>query len=78
MIPVVISSFGTLPIGVVKGLEKLEVGGRAKTIQATALLRSAKILRRVLETCCHSNFNGKPSANAGVKNSQRSEIIIIK
>ena len=35
------------------------------------------ILRRVLETCCHSDSRGKPSANAGVKNSQMSKMIII-
>ena len=33
-----------------KGLEDLEVGGRVETIQTTALLRKARILRRVLET----------------------------
>ena len=32
------------------GLEDLEVGGRVETIQTTALLRTARILRRVLET----------------------------
>ena len=41
-------------------------------IQTTALLRSAIILKRLEETCCHSNSSEKPSANAGVKNSQRS------
>ena len=33
-----------------KGLEDLEVGGRVETMQTTALLRTARILRRVLET----------------------------
>ena len=36
--------------GLFKGLEELEVGGRVETIQTTTLLRTAKILRRVLET----------------------------
>ena len=36
--------------GLLKGLEGLEVGGRVETIQTTALLRTARILRRVLET----------------------------
>ena len=36
--------------GILKGLEDLEVGGRVETIQTTALLRTARILRRVLET----------------------------
>ena len=34
----------------IKGLEDLEVGGRVETIQTTALLKTARILRRVLET----------------------------
>ena len=33
----------------IKGLEDLEVGGQVETIQMTALLRTARILRRVLE-----------------------------
>ena len=42
--------FGTITKGILKGLEDLEVGGRVETIQMTALLRTARILRRVLET----------------------------
>ena len=37
-------------IGALNGLEDLEVSGRIETIQMTALLRTARILRRVLET----------------------------
>ena len=40
----------TVNKGVLKGLEDLEVGGRVETIQTTVLLRTARILRRVLET----------------------------
>ena len=43
-------TFGTVTKGLLKGLEDLEVGGRVETIQTTALLRTARILRRVLET----------------------------
>ena len=50
IIPIVISAFGTVTKGLLKGLEDLEVGGRVETIQTTALLRTARILRRVLET----------------------------
>ena len=50
IIPIVIGAFGTVSKGLLKGLEDLEVGGRVETIQMTALLRSARILRRVLET----------------------------
>ena len=61
----------------IQGLEDLEIRGRVETIQATALLRLARILRRVPETCCLSNSSEKLSANAGVKNAKRSKIIIM-
>ena len=50
IIPIVIGAFGTVTKGLLKGLEDLEVGGRAETIQTTALLETDRILRRVLET----------------------------
>ncbi len=50
IIPIVIGAFGTVTKGLLKGLEDLEVGERVKTIQTTALLKTARILRRVLET----------------------------
>ena len=50
IIPIVIGAFGTVTEGLLKGLEDLEVGGRVETIQTTALLRTARILRKVLET----------------------------
>ena len=50
IIPIVIGAFGTVTKGLLKSLEDLEVGSRVKTIQTTALLKTARILRRVLET----------------------------
>ena len=50
IVPVVIGALGTITKGLLKGLEDLEIGGRVETIQTTALLRTARILRRVLET----------------------------
>ena len=50
IIPKGIGAFGTVTKRRLKGLEHLEVGGGVETIQTTALLRTAKILRRVLET----------------------------
>ena len=47
VIPIVI---GTVTKGLVQRLEDLEIRGRVETIKTTALLRSARILRRVLET----------------------------
>ena len=50
VIPNIIGTLGMVPKGLKRGLEELETGGRIETIQTTALLRSAKILRRILET----------------------------
>ena len=50
IIPIVIGAFGTVTKGLLKGLGDLEVGGWVGAIQTTALLRTARILRRVLET----------------------------
>ena len=72
IIPIVIGAFGTVTKRLLKGLEDLEVGDRVETIQTTALLKTARILRRVLETwgnCCHSISSERPPANADVKNS---------
>ena len=45
IVPIVIGAFWLL-----KGLEDLEVGDRVETIQTKALLKTARILRRVLVT----------------------------
>ncbi len=50
IIPIVIGAFGPVTKGLLKGLGDLEVGSRVETIQTTALLKTARILRRVLET----------------------------
>ena len=50
IIPIGIGAFGKVTKGLLKGLEDLEVGVRVEIIQTTALLRTARILRRVLET----------------------------
>ena len=49
-IPIIIDALGTVTKGLIKGQEDLEIKGRVETIHTTALLRSARILRRVLET----------------------------
>ena len=48
--PIMIGAFGTVTKGILKRLEDLVVGGLVETIQTTVLLRTARILRRVLET----------------------------
>ena len=50
IIPIVIGAFGTETKRFLKCLGDLEVGGRVETIQTTALLKTDRILRRVLET----------------------------
>ena len=49
-IPIVIGALGTVTKGLIKELEDLEIRGRVENIQTIALLRLARILRRVLET----------------------------
>ena len=49
-VPIVIGAFGTITKRLLKGLEDFEVGRRVETIQMTALLKTARILWRVLET----------------------------
>ena len=50
VIPIVVGALGTIPKGLVKGLENLEIRGQLEITQTTALLILASILRRVLET----------------------------
>ena len=50
MISIVIGAFAVVTKRLLKRLEDLEVGGRVEPIQTTILLRTARILRRVLET----------------------------
>ena len=50
IVPIAIGAFGTITKGLLKGLEDLEADGQVETIQMTAMLRTARILRRVLET----------------------------
>ena len=50
IIPIVIGASRTVTKGLLKGLEDLEFGGRVETIYTTALMRMARILRRLLET----------------------------
>ena len=50
VIPIVIGALSTATKGLIRGLKKLEIRERVDTIQTTALLRSARIVRRVQET----------------------------
>ena len=50
VIPTVISVLRTIPKGLVKEMEDLEIRSQVETIQITAFLRSARILTRIQET----------------------------
>ena len=50
VIPIVISAFCIVIKELVQGRKDLEIRGLVETIQTTAILRLARILRRVLET----------------------------
>ena len=45
IIPIVINALGTVTKGLVQGLADLDIMGRVETIQTTALLRSAGIMK---------------------------------
>ena len=63
-----------------KGLEVLEIGGRAETIETTTLFRSVRIVEessRPEETCSDSDTSGKPSVNADGQNSHGIIIMMI-
>ena len=74
VIPIVVGALSIVTKGLIKGLEVLSIRGRVETIQTAALLRLARMLRRVLETCYLLNSGGKQSTNAAIKNSQRRKI----
>ena len=50
VIPTVIVELGTIPKGLVKGLEDYEIRRQAEIIQNATLLRLTGIMRRILET----------------------------
>ena len=73
IVPIVIGAFGTITKGLLKGPEDSEVGGQVETIQMTTLLRTARILRRVLETWGDSlslKLQRKPISYTDGKNSK--------
>ena len=74
--PIVTGALGSVTKRLIQRLEFLEIRGRVETIKTTALLRSERIQRRVLETWGYLlSFSEKPSADAGVKNSQMSKYL---
>ena len=68
IVPIAIGAFGTVTKRLLKGLENLKVGGRVEIIQTTTLLRTTRILGRVLKTwnLLSLKLHWKPSANTDV------------
>ena len=64
VVPIVVVTLGTLRKFLENELKELKIEVRIKTIQDTekSLING--------ETCCHSDSNEKPPADAGGKNSQ--------
>ena len=76
VMPNLIGAFGIVPKSLEERLEKLKIR-RFKSIQTTTLLRSARILRRVQETCCHSDFCERLPPSAVEKNLAGYKILMI-
>ena len=72
-IPIVICALGSITEWLVKGLGDLEItsGGPSTLLYYWDQPEYWDESWRFEETCCHSNFSERPSANAGVENSQR-------
>ena len=50
IVPIVSGALGIVTKGLLKGVGDLEVDGRVDTMQTTALWKTARMLKRVLET----------------------------
>ena len=74
IIQIVIGGLRTVTEGLLKGLVNSEITGRVENVQTSALLRSARILRKVLETCCHSDFSRKIISWCWCENLSKSKI----
>ena len=66
VIPIVIDMLGTVP----KGLEKMEIWVRIKTMQITDQREYSEESWGFEGTYCHSDFKEKPSIRTSVKNLQ--------
>ena len=71
IIPIVIGALGTVTTGLLQELENLDEWRPSKLLHYWDRPEYWEESLRLEETCCHSNSSEKPSANAGVKNSQK-------
>ena len=67
VIPIVVGALGTVHKSLESGLEELEIRKKIETIQTTSLLRSTRILRRVLEIWGDTDSTEQTAAESGVK-----------
>ena len=67
VIPVVIGRLETVSRGLKRRLEEFEIKEKIETIQTITWLTSIRILRRVLETCCHLQSSKMTPVKTGVK-----------
>ena len=73
VIVIVVGALWIIPQRIGKGTADLKVGGQVVTIQITTLIKSSRILRRVLEICRDLLSLRFQSENACVKKSQKSK-----
>ena len=67
-IPNVIGDLCKVTKRLLKRQEDMEIRGRVETNQTTALLRTARILKRVMETLCHINSSERPCKKLSTSN----------
>ena len=63
VMPIVADELGTVPKSLENGLEEFKISWRIETILTTALMRSARQLKRdqrPKETCCHLDSSEIP------------------
>ena len=78
--PIDIGALSTVTKRLVKGLENLKIRRRVETIQTTTVFRSARILRRVLETwevLLSLKSAENISANADAKNYNNNRFTVV-
>ena len=80
MIPIKVGGIGTIPKGLMKRLEKLEIRRKSETLEITVLLRSARIPGGIVETwgdLLSFSYLWKTTSTSWCENLARSTIIII-
>ena len=80
VLSILVGAFGMVPKDLEKKLKELEIRGRIETIQIQNCWDHLKYLEeswRPNDTCCHLDFNERPLANTGGKNSWGTNDIIL-